>query len=97
MKIGFASALCIVFITLKLTDNIDWSWWWVTSPVWIDFILSVIAGVINKRDEEAKKKEMIEFKKAHPEKKSKFMQKLEEAMERSEKEREEAEKQRKGS
>jgi hypothetical protein len=26
------ATLTIVFITLKLTGNIDWSWWWVLSP-----------------------------------------------------------------
>jgi hypothetical protein len=25
----------IVFIILKLTDLIDWSWWWIFSPIWI--------------------------------------------------------------
>lgn len=25
----------IVFLVLKLTNNIDWSWWWVTSPLWL--------------------------------------------------------------
>ena len=25
----------IVFLVLKLTNVIDWSWWWVTSPLWI--------------------------------------------------------------
>lgn len=33
--IGFCGALAIVFIALKLTGNIDWSWWWVLSPLWI--------------------------------------------------------------
>jgi len=33
--IGFAGLLTIVFITLKLTKYIDWSWWWVLSPVLI--------------------------------------------------------------
>ena len=27
--------LFIVFLILKLTGEIDWSWWWVTSPLWI--------------------------------------------------------------
>lgn len=27
--------LFIVFLVLKLTDNITWSWWWVTSPIWL--------------------------------------------------------------
>ena len=33
MKIGFIGILTIVFIVLKLTDYIDWSWFWVLSPV----------------------------------------------------------------
>ncbi len=33
--IGFGGLLAIVFITLKLTKTIDWSWWWVTAPLWI--------------------------------------------------------------
>lgn len=33
--IGFVGLLTIVFITLKLTHVIDWSWWWVLSPIWI--------------------------------------------------------------
>lgn len=32
MKVGVLSVLAIVFITLKLTNTIDWSWWWVLSP-----------------------------------------------------------------
>jgi hypothetical protein len=37
--IGFAGLLTILFIGLKLTDNIDWSWVWVLSPLWISFAL----------------------------------------------------------
>lgn len=37
--IGFAGLLTIVFITLKLTSVIDWSWWWVLSPIWISLLL----------------------------------------------------------
>ena len=29
--------LGIVFIVLKLTGNIAWSWWWVTAPFWAPF------------------------------------------------------------
>lgn len=42
--IGIPAILFIVFLILKLTDNIDWSWWWVTSPLWIPF--AVVFGVI---------------------------------------------------
>ena len=30
-----ATILTIVFVVLKLTDIIDWSWLWVVSPLWI--------------------------------------------------------------
>lgn len=33
--VGFAGLLTIVFITLKLIGEIDWSWLWVLSPIWI--------------------------------------------------------------
>lgn len=33
--IGFTGLLTVLFIGLKLTHYIDWSWWWVLSPIWI--------------------------------------------------------------
>jgi hypothetical protein len=33
--IGFTGILTIVFIVLKLTGVIQWSWLWVLSPIWI--------------------------------------------------------------
>lgn len=45
--IGFGTVLFLVFLVLKLTGNIDWSWWWVTSPLWIPLALGVVAmGII---------------------------------------------------
>lgn len=46
--IGIPTILFIVFLVLKLTNNIDWSWWWVTSPLWIPFALffAIVAFVI---------------------------------------------------
>lgn len=32
--LGFMDALTLVFIALKLSRNINWSWWWVLSPIW---------------------------------------------------------------
>ena len=32
--IGFFGVLAILFIGLKLTGFIDWSWWWVLAPIW---------------------------------------------------------------
>lgn len=28
----------VVFLVLKLTGVIGWSWWWVVSPLWIPFV-----------------------------------------------------------
>jgi len=32
--ISIIGLLGVVFIVLKLTGNIDWSWWWVLAPFW---------------------------------------------------------------
>ena len=44
--IGFFGALTILFIALKLLDKIDWSWWWVLSPIWIPIVLVIIVLVV---------------------------------------------------
>lgn len=43
----FFAILTLIFITLKLTGHIDWSWPWVLSPLWVPpaIILSVFAVV----------------------------------------------------
>lgn len=37
------SVLFVLFLALKLTGHIDWSWWWVTAPLWGPWALLVIA------------------------------------------------------
>jgi hypothetical protein len=44
--IGIGTILFLIFMTLKLTGSIDWSWWWVTSPLWIPLALIVAIGGI---------------------------------------------------
>ena len=44
--IGFSGALALIFIVLKLTKVITWSWVWVLSPIWIPFTLVVILTII---------------------------------------------------
>ena len=48
--IRFTGLLTVVFITLKLTKVIDWSWWWVMSPLLIKaaivLVLLLVIGVI---------------------------------------------------
>lgn len=41
--ISFLGLLAIVFIVLKLTNFIDWSWWWVLAPLWIP--IAVLLGL----------------------------------------------------
>jgi len=44
--------LGLVFITLKLTGHITWSWWWVTAPFWgglaleVSIIVLVLLGIV---------------------------------------------------
>lgn len=40
--VGLGGLLCVLFVGLKLTHVIDWSWWWVTAPVWIPLALAVL-------------------------------------------------------
>lgn len=55
--VGFFDLLLLLFITLKLTGYINWSWWWVLSPLWIPLsvflvivaIIGVIAAVVSRR------------------------------------------------
>lgn len=39
--IGFFGLLTILFVALKLTGYIDWSWWWVLAPLWIPAALAI--------------------------------------------------------
>lgn len=34
-KYSISTIVFIVFLTMKLCGVLDWSWWWVTSPLWI--------------------------------------------------------------
>ena len=46
--IGFTGALTILFIGLKLGHVINWSWWWVLSPIWISasIVITILAIVL---------------------------------------------------
>ena len=45
--ISFTGALQILFIALKLTGVIAWSWWWVLAPFWIPFGIAAILILID--------------------------------------------------
>lgn len=45
--VGFGSLLFLLFLGLKLTGHIDWSWWWVTAPLWGPLaVLLPICGIL---------------------------------------------------
>lgn len=50
IRIGLATPLFLVFLVLKLTGTIDWSWWGVTAPLWaplaVLFILWAVVKVV---------------------------------------------------
>jgi hypothetical protein len=39
--VGFFGLMFLIFMTLKLTGYITWSWWWVTAPLWGGFVLII--------------------------------------------------------
>ena len=43
---SLATLLTVAFVVLKLTGAIDWSWWWVLSPLWISIGLAVFILII---------------------------------------------------
>jgi hypothetical protein len=42
MQIGLPGLLTIIFAIAKLVNYIDWSWWWVFSPLWIGFSIWIV-------------------------------------------------------
>lgn len=44
--IGLLTIMFLIFMTLKLTGYINWSWWWVTAPLWGGFALIIIVLLI---------------------------------------------------
>lgn len=40
--VSFSDLLTILFVGLKLVHVINWSWWWVLSPLWIEAALLII-------------------------------------------------------
>jgi len=56
--VGLPGMLTVLFVGLKLTHYIDWSWWWVLSPMMIPFafwlllvlLLALRAAALDLRD-----------------------------------------------
>lgn len=44
--LSFSSVLTLIFIVLKLTGFIDWSWLWVLAPTWISLLLVIVIAIL---------------------------------------------------
>lgn len=44
--VGFLGLLTILFIGLKLTGYIAWSWLWVLAPLWIPLAIVVVIFLV---------------------------------------------------
>lgn len=44
--VGAIGVFGVVFVVLKLTHVIDWSWWYVTAPFWGGLALILVAALI---------------------------------------------------
>lgn len=44
--VSLLGMLTILFIGLKLTHNIEWSWWWVLSPTWVPLAIILMIFMI---------------------------------------------------
>ena len=45
-SVGLTGLLFLMFTFLKLTGHIAWSWWWVTSPLWLPIAAVVTIGLV---------------------------------------------------
>lgn len=44
--VTFSGLLFLVFLVLKLCKVIDWSWWWITAPLWGQVVIMIVAIII---------------------------------------------------
>ena len=44
--ISLSGLTFIVFLVLKLTNVINWSWWWVTAPLWIPVVIVIVLAIL---------------------------------------------------
>lgn len=46
MQLGVLPILGLIFVVLKLTDNLDWSWWLVLLPFYGGAVLAILLTLI---------------------------------------------------
>lgn len=68
--VSIGTVIQVVFIILKLTDNVGWTWFWVLSPMWIGaglvlgtwaFVFFVVVPIQVYREHKARKNRIDEM------------------------------------
>lgn len=77
--IGVTGLLGVAFVVLKLTNIIDWSWWWILLPFWGAIAVFIIVGIIWVIVQLTRKKKRTQYFKETVKPRSKFAERLEEA------------------
>lgn len=45
-SISLCNMMFIAFLVLKLCHVIEWSWWWVTAPLWMPVAIAIIVAIL---------------------------------------------------
>lgn len=45
--LGITDLLLVMFVVLKIANLIDWSWWWVASPIWLPIAIQIFLGALS--------------------------------------------------
>lgn len=80
----FLAGLTLLFLGLRISEVITWSYWFVLMPTWVPAIIWFIIEYIEAYQRAKEQEAMDKYIQNHPPKKSKFMNKLEEAIKHSE-------------
>lgn len=46
VTVPLSSLLLVLFIGLKLTDSVTWSWLWVLAPLWVPFAAALVLAAV---------------------------------------------------
>lgn len=44
--VSILTVIQVVFLILKLTNLINWSWWWVLAPMWMSLLFAILVIVV---------------------------------------------------
>jgi len=80
--VGVVGLLGVAFVVLKLTEVINWSWWYVTLPFWGGLVIAILLILIllklrSNEDKKRRAKRQVTNDEFTGKTKSKFQQRLE--------------------